>query len=252
MRKDLGIEAAGNRAGDSLCRLPGPGRWAGGVASAAAGLVAAVVASVAGLATRNVPVALAGGLIVVLGKVVALVQALFGLQWRHRSLTDAEKALLTMVYRGSVDLAAVRVVPGFAGVFSANKRPFTLGGTIYLKRAKHPATLVHECAHVWQYQHLGSRYTFDALRAQHKLKAGAYRWVDELGRGRTRWGEFNREAQAQLLEDLVRFGERVPATGVTGEFYSDEPIGGAVRFLHDDVDHTEFARAAVAEVRALR
>jgi len=251
MRRDLGVEAAGNRAGDSLCRVPGPGRWAGGVVAAAAGLVAAVLAGLAGLATRHVLAAVAGGLIVVLGKVVALVQALFGLQWRHRSLTDAEKALLTTVYRGSVDLRAVRVVPGFAGVFSSSERPFTLGGTIYLKRVTDPATLVHECAHVWQYQHLGSRYTFEALVAQFTVKPDAYRWVDELGRGRTRWSEFNREAQAQLLEDLVRFGERVPRTGVTGELFDDEPIGAAVRFVHDGIDRTELARAAVAEVRGL-
>jgi len=38
----------------------------------------------------------------------------------------------------------------------------------------------------------------------------------------------------------------------TGEFYSDEPIGDVVRSLHDDVDHTELARAAAAEVRRLR
>jgi hypothetical protein len=238
MRRDLGIEAAGNRAGDAV------GGWPGGVVAAAGGLAAAVVAGVRGLACRHVPAAVGGGLIVVLGKAVGLVQALLGV--RGRALTEEEKRLLTAVYRDSVDLTAVRVVPGSAGVFGMNPRPFTLGGTIYLKNVTAPAVLVHECAHVWQYQHLGCRYTFDALWAQAFVKPSAYRWTDELGRGKTRWREFNREAQAQFLEDLVRYGRQVPATGEPGEFFTGEEV----RFELAGVDHTALAEATVAEVRA--
>jgi hypothetical protein len=228
VRRDLGIEAAGNRAGDAL------GGWPGGVVAAACGLVASLVAGVGGLASRNVAAALAGGVIVVLARVVALGQAVL-LGVRGRALTADERAMLTAVYRDSVDLRAVRVVPGFAGVFGMNRRPVTLGGTIYLKGVTQQATLVHECAHVWQYQHLGSRYTVDAVVAQLTVKPSAYRWVDELGRGRTHWREFNREAQAQLLEDLAADG-----------FFSAER-----RFVRDGVDHTELAVAALAEVRRL-
>lgn len=252
MGKGLGIDAAGNRVGDVLCRIPGPGRWLGGVVVAAASLVGSVLASVVGLAGGALPAAAAGGGIVVLGKVVALVQAVLGLQWRHRPLDDAEKALLSAVFRDSVHLEAVRLVPGYAGVFSASPRPFTLGNTIYLKKSTHPATLVHEGTHVWQYQHLGSRYTFEALRAQAKVKPSAYRWADELDRGRAHWREFNREAQAQFLEDLVRHGRQVPPAGTLGEFFADDPVGHAVRFVHDDLDHTDLARVTVAEVRAAR
>jgi len=239
MTKDLGIEAAGNRVGDAIARVPGPGRWLAGVVVALVSLVASVVASVAGLATRNVPAAAAGAVIVVLGKVVALGQAILWLQ-RQRPLTVAEAALLATVYRDSVDLAAVRLVPGYAGVFSASDRPFTLGSTIYLKKpALSDHVLVHECAHVWQYQHLGSRYTFDALWAQATIKPSPYLWSNELGRGRTHWRQFNREAQAQLLEDVA---EANPA------FFTDD----TVRFAHQREDHTDLARAAVAEVRARR
>ncbi|MPZ84049.1 MAG: hypothetical protein GEV28_28105 [Actinophytocola sp.] len=250
MGRDLGIDAAGNRAGDALCRVPGPGRWLGGVVVAAASLVGSVLASVGGLATRAMPAAAAGGGIVVLGKVVALVQAVLGMQWRQRPPTEDEKALLSAVYRDSVNLDAIRLVPGYAGVFSANPRPFTLGNTIYLKKSTHPATLVHECAHVWQYQHLGSRYTFEALRAQAKVKPSAYRWADELDRGRAHWREFNREAQAQFLEDLVRHGHQIPPAGRTGEFFAADPVSEAVRFIRDGVDHTDLARTTVAEIRA--
>ena len=239
MRTATRIDAAGNRVGDAMCRVPGPGRWLGGVTIAAAGLVAAVVAAFRGLATRprDLPAAAGGAVLVVLGKVVVLAQALVGLPRRQRGLDEAERALLTGVFGDSVDLRAVRVVPGHAGLFSANARPFTLGATIYLKQRRGDAILVHECAHVWQYQNLGCRYTFDALLAQYWLKAGAYRWVDELGRGRRHWREFNREAQAQFLEDIVHCGP---------EFFTDE----RARFRHQLADHTDLARATLAEVRA--
>lgn len=233
------IEAAGNRAGDSVCRVPGPGRWLGSVVVAAVSVLAAVVGGLRGLATRpgNLPAAAGGAMLVVFAKLVALAQALVGLQRRQRGLTAGERALLAGVFGRSVDLRAVRVVPGHAGLFSLNARPFTLGATVYLKARHGEALLVHECVHVWQYQHLGSRYTVDALRAQRKLRAGAYRWVDELDRGRRHWREFNREAQAQFLEDIVHHGP---------DFFVDERAG----FRFERVDYTDLARRTVAEIRA--
>jgi hypothetical protein len=125
-------------------------------------------------------------------------------------------------------------VPGFAGIFGASKRPFTLGGVIYLERDDDPATLVHECVHVWQYQHLGSRYAAEALSAQARVKPSAYRWTDELGRGRAHWRDFNREAQAQLIEDMAK----------DGYFTSRMPV-----FFHTGADHSELAEKALAAVR---
>jgi hypothetical protein len=227
VRRDLGVEAVGNRAGDAL------GSWPGGVVAAAGSLLAAVVAGIGGLANRNVPAAAGGGLLVVLGKVVELVQAVF-LGIRGRSLTEDEQATLSVVFENGLDLRAIRVVPGFSGIFGANRRPFTLGGVIYLKGDDDPATLVHECVHVWQYQHLGSRYTVEALLAQKTVKPSAYRWVDELGRGCAHWREFNREAQAQLIEDMAK----------DGFFTSRMPV-----FFHSGADHTELAIDALAAVR---
>ena len=239
MARDLGIDVRGNRVGDALGRVPGVGRWLGGVVVALVSLVAGIVASFAGLATRNVPAALAGAVIIVLGKLIALFQALAGLQ-RQRGLTDAEAELLTRVYRGSVDLTAVRLVPGRAGVFSASDRPFTLGATIYLKQDMvSDPVLVHECAHVWQYQHLGPRYAADAVWAQLTLKKKAYHWTRELDRGRTRWRQFNREAQAQFLQDIA-----AQAPG----FFAEDPVSDGARFG----DHTELARETITLIRAGR
>jgi hypothetical protein len=241
MTRDLGLDAAGNRFGDALARLPGPGRWLGGVAVAVVSLVAAVVASVVGLATRNVAAALGGALILVPGKLIALAQALLGLE-RGRAPTAAEAAVLVPVYRGSVDLSAVRLVPGRAGVFGASDRPFTLGATIYLKRdSLDDDVLVHECAHVWQYQHMGPRYAFDAVWAQWRLKGDAYEWTRELDRGRAHWREFNREAQAEFLRDIARHDR---------EFFAADD--DTARFVLRGTDHTSLARETLAQIRAGR
>ncbi|WP_143229356.1 hypothetical protein [Actinophytocola xanthii] len=239
MRVVMRLEAAGNRLGDSVRRLPGPGRWLGGVTIAVTSLAAGVVASTRGLATtpRRLPAGAAGAVLVVLGKLVALGQAVVGVPRGDRALDADELAMLERVFRGSVDLRAVRVVPGPAGVFTRTGRPFALGATVYLGTRLDPATLVHECVHVWQYQHRGCRYTAEALWAQHTVKPSAYRWTDELDRGRRHWREFNLEAQAQLLEDIARSGL---------EFFGDED---GSRFTHAGADHTDLARAAVAELR---
>lgn len=238
MTRDAGIDAAGNRAGDAIGRLRGPGRWLGRVAAAVVSLVGAVVASLSGLVTRNVPAAVGGAVILVLGKVVALGQTVAGLE-RGRRLTAEEAALLNDVYRDSVDLSAIRLVPGRAGVFGASSRPFTLGATIYLKKdALRDDVLVHECAHVWQYQHFGPRYAFDAVWAQWRRGKAAYDWVGELGRGRAHWREFNREAQAEFLQDIARHQRDFFSTGVRCELHG--------------VDHTDLATATLDQVRAGR
>lgn len=139
----------------------------------------------------------AGAVVLTLGRLVARVQS-----HKKRKLTEDETALLERVFLGSVALDRVRIVAGRAGLFDLNKRPFTLGNTIYLKGRDSPKLLVHECTHVWQYQHLGPRYVFDALAAQRRLGPGAYDWKAELARGKAGWLELNAEAQAEYVADV--------------------------------------------------
>jgi hypothetical protein len=114
------------------------------------------------------------------------------------------------VFRGAIDLDRVRVVPGRAGLFDVNKRPFTLGNTVYLKGRTSPGLLVHEAVHVWQYQHHGARYAAEALWAQLRLGRRAYDWRAEQARGKD-WRHFNAEAQAAYVEHLFDEGIDVPA-----------------------------------------
>jgi hypothetical protein len=196
---------------------------------------------------------LAGPVLVCLGKAVALVQAVLLAQRGERPLTPAERARLEQVFRGSVALYNVRVVDGFAGLFSANERPFTLGNTIYMKRRepeRYASTLVHECAHVWQNQNVGTRYAIQALWGQRTVPQ-AYHWELEAARGNERWDDFNREAQAQFLMHVWQQGRRGSDIGA-GAFYADDPVGDEVAFAWNGVDHTALALASVAHVRAAR
>jgi hypothetical protein len=195
---------------------------------------------------------IAGGVIGIVGKAIAVVQTIFGLQWGKRALTDKEKKMLTQVFRNSVALYNVRVVDGFAGLYSVNDRPFTLGNTIYMKNVLPPnynVLLVHECTHVWQYQNLGYKYTMEAVWAQWTVPSQGYNWQDEFERGNTRWHEFNREAQAKFIDDVWRLGRSGDDIG-NGVFYTDDPIGTDVRFLDRTLDRTKFAKDSIAYMRS--
>ncbi|MGE5263627.1 MAG: phage tail protein [Acidobacteriota bacterium] len=195
---------------------------------------------------------IAGPVLGILGKLVALVQAVIFMQLGERPLTRPERDMLWRVYRNSVALYNVRVIDGFAGLFSTNTRPFTLGNKIYMKDtppAEYNDALVHECCHVWQNQHVGLRYISDAVWAQATLPGQGYSWQDELTHGHFRWQDFWREAQAQFLQDIFLIGKQVPTTHTPGEFYNDDPIGSNVVFDFGEADYTGLARESVAYVR---
>jgi hypothetical protein len=187
---------------------------------------------------------------------VVVLQTYFAQQWNERPLTSAERSILRMVYRGSVALYNVRVVDGSAGVFdwNGNNRAFTLGNTIYMRfrtpgNEEYIETLVHECGHVWQYQNMGTRYIADAFGAM-AFVPDAYSWRAELARGSLDWTRFNREAQAQFLQDVYREGKQVPVeTPMPGDFYLDDPIGTNVSFMMGETDFTDLALESVAYVR---
>lgn len=193
-----------------------------------------------------------GAVVVIGGKAIAVIQQIIPLQWGERALTDEEREVLERVFRRSVALYNVRIIEGFAGLFSLNDRPFTLGNTIYMKDrdpAAEPGLLIHECVHVWQYQNIGTRYASDALAAQW-FTTDEYDWEREIGRGNSRWVDFNREAQGKFFEDLYDEGRKMgmPPTTGDGVFFEDDPIGGDVEFLRGS-DHTPLGREAVAHVR---
>jgi hypothetical protein len=287
------VETIGNGIQDGIAKvgswaenIPGVGgaigavlRWAGRIVSNVTDLVGAVVKGITGIVGgivggvvlilggiisldgglivegfEDIISGIAGGILVILGKAVSLVQTIFVLE-RERALTERERALLKRVFRESVALYNVRIVDGFAGIYSVNPRPFTLGNTIYLKdhdSVSEPETLVHECTHVWQYQHWGSQYASDAVGAQWFVP-DEYSWERELQRGNLEWADFNKEAEGRFLEDIFTDGELLTGGGVSGPgggvFYDAEGKKSVGRFVFNTVDRTNLADESVAYVR---
>ena len=199
----------------------------------------------------------AGAFILIFGKLISLLQTVsYFLQPNERKLTDLEKADLKRVFHDSLALYNIRLVEGFAGVYSWNARPFVLGNTIYLKDrdvSAEPELLVHECVHVWQYHHAGARYTADALGAQ--WFGNEYKWREEIAEGRVDWVDFNKESQGKFLEDVYTHGELIDGHSTLrgdGVFYDADGATRVGHFEWASVDHTDRANDAVAALRAER
>ena len=208
---------------------------------------------------------IAGSIIVILGTLISLIQRIIFCQNNERPLSRIEKVMLRQVFHHSVSLYKIRIIEGWSGLYGiTNDGAFTLGNTIYSNQtnlAKEPYTLVHECTHVWQYQNLGPRYTSDALGAQviygrNWSRHDAYNWMDEIDRGNTLWEDFNKEAAAQLIQDIWKVGTMSPlligfndGNGTfyeAGEGFASASVG---KFVFEGID---FSKLAIGSVKKLR
>jgi hypothetical protein len=208
---------------------------------------------------------IAGAVLIVLGKLAALVQRIIFCQNNERPLTKAEKEMLHRVFHRSISLYNIRIIEGWSGIFGITTNgAFTLGNTIYSNATDFsvsPEILVHECVHVWQYQVLGARYTMDALGAQaiygrNGSADDAYSWLAELDRGNTRWQDFNKEAAAEHIQDIWLVGSMVPLhPGIKpghGTFYlagDDVYLTSKGEFCFNGKDFSELAIASVKTLR---
>lgn len=197
---------------------------------------------------------IAGAIIMMALQTVALVQTILYLQ-KDRPLNKEERALIRRVFHHSLATYCIRIVEGTAGIFGLiSSRPFVMGNTIYMKNKKpmdEPEVFVHECIHVWQYQHLGVKYISNAAFAQ--AAGEAYNWLKfYIDDGITHWREFNKESQGEFFEDLYVEGEKI--CGVTpmagnGVFFDELELKCTHRFVHNTYDFTDFAEVAVAYIR---
>ena len=148
----------------------------------------------------------------------AIVSALGPRAIRYADVRIAEGGILPFIFRGN------------------GGRAFCTWHTIHLPRVgKHSredlSLLVHEATHVMQYERMGSLYIGEALYAQRRLGRGAYDYGGETGLRRA-WvagvplGAFNREAQAQIVQNYYR--RREQGLDVTAyEPYVEEARAGA-------------------------
>ena len=121
-----------------------------------------------------------------------------------RELRGWERQLVREFFGDSLDLAPVRVVETL--VLNA---PTVLGYRIRVPRGytfdRAPTVLIHECVHLWQYQHQGTRYITDS--AWHNTRAflttGDRRvaYLNYRLRPDSRFADFTAEQQASLVGD---------------------------------------------------
>ena len=202
---------------------------------------------------------IAGALIFTAAKVLAVVQATFFLQLGERRLTRIEHERLWRIYRNSIDLNNTRVIDGWTFLSLADRAP-TIGNRIYMGGSANTGVhgslydknIVHECCHVWQYKHIGTRYTADCMWAWATQPGQGYDWQDYYRDGIRVWQDFNTEAQAKFIEDVFLAGTQLPAIAESGEFFKDDPIGPAVEFKSGNDNYTDFARVSMAYVRSHR
>jgi hypothetical protein len=188
--------------------------------------------------------------IVGLQNTVSAIQTATGLEPAGRGLTEAETATLRSVYGDSIDLSQIRIKEGNIGLnnFLA---PHTVGNTIYMPYSdtekRDPAEirelLVHETAHVWQYQNGGTDYIGESLWNQAKSsitggdRGGAYGYDNDV-RNRTPWQDLNPEQQGSIIEDAYSKGL---FTNPNARFN-----------LTDGTDVTDYVRNAIEQMRAGR
>ena len=174
--------------------------------------------------------------LMVLGKAVSSVQTLIGVEPPGRRLSGGELEAARAVFGDSIDLSAVRVKEGGAGLFDlGGAAAFVHGNTIYVSADNASASLItHELVHVWQHQNGGTDYMREALISQNWGKG--YDWKPSVPG--TPWEDLEPEQQAEVIEVAFRGGYFDPSDPNYGTFFVDGQ------------DQTVYLQDAVAKLRA--
>jgi hypothetical protein len=123
-----------------------------------------------------------------------------------RKLSSQEIELIKSIFGESVDTARIRIVEA-----SIANAPTTLGNQIRVRPGysfgseEGQSTLIHETAHVWQYQTQGTRYITCAIYHQVKadIKTGTRNaaYMNYKLNSRSKISNFPAEEQAQIIQD---------------------------------------------------
>lgn len=178
------------------------------------------------------------------GRLLSALQTLVGLEPPGRTLRADEVALLQGVFGAGLELSAVRIKEGPAGLFSVTRRAFTLGNTVYVPPGSvplAPGLLVHELTHVWQYQHGGPDYLSEALWAQ--FFGDGYDWKKGLAEGK-RWEALNPEQQAELLEQAFLAGALPPRLPPTPRLLAQGWTAERLAYLQQVLQGLPYGRGA--------
>jgi len=166
------------------------------------------------------------------------------LKFNTRPLSGGEVGKAQSVFGGSINLGLVRVDEHAAIGPLFSHRAYTSFHTINNWGALPDATLIHELTHVWQYQQAGAIYMAQAVHAQMQFGGAAYDFaVHELrtarADGRGILG-FNREKQAQIVEDYFRLKNNLPVS------HSDGTVADIPLYAHFVKDVSTHSQAELA------
>ena len=155
------------------------------------------------------------------------------IKFNTRKLTGAEVFEAASVFGSSINFSLVRIDTHSLMVLIAKKfmgyskgREFTTFHTINGEEGEIEIdTLIHELTHVWQYQQVGAIYMPEAIHAQN---TGGYSYggasglqaAKDAGKGIT---SFNREQQAQIVQDYFRIRKGLRPLGGVGAM-ADLPL----------------------------
>jgi hypothetical protein len=144
-----------------------------------------------------------------------------------RPLSSSEIQYAKTIYAESLDYSKITVTGGGLITIGASR---TVGNDINLEpdlfqdgsselTSAGMEILIHEMAHVWQFQHQGWSYIREALWAQASAaRSGedAYDW-ERLANGHVPWERWNPEAQAEAVEDYNKLLRQARAGGLDAD-----------------------------------
>jgi hypothetical protein len=169
---------------------------------------------------------------------VAEVRKALGMDPPSRALKPEEIVELKKVFGDSIDYSKVQVTENMPGGLLGSDRAMAVGNSIYLPPGTSVQTIVHELAHVWQYQNGGNTYLSRALEAQlmgdGEGNMRGYDWEAGLEKGKG-WSQLSPEQQAHLIDEMY------------GSGYFDDPSKG---FSHNGKDYSEIARQVLEAIRS--
>jgi hypothetical protein len=160
------------------------------------------------------------------------------LKFNSRALTAYEQEAAQKVFGSTIAWHLVRVDEAALLGPSWTDREYTSFHTINGWGAVSLDTLLHELTHVWQYETAGAIYMPQALHAQATAgyNYGGIPGLQAARAARQRLSTFNREQQAQIVQDFFRIAQgRVPL--MSAGTRSDQPL--YAWFVKDVSSHEE-------------
>ncbi len=147
---------------------------------------------------------------------IAILSSIFGANgMRYQDVRIAEGGLLAWVFRVNGRLA-------FTTWYTINLPQPIPGQTKEHSRAN-LSLLVHECAHVYQFEKVGSRYLTEAIYILIKTRRNCYQYGGPSGlkqahQQKKSYAGFNREQQAQIVQDYYTRREQGKDTSLYEPF----------------------------------